>query len=177
MSRIALTDLETTGLNAAEHEIVEIACVIFDSHTFEIEASFEKKVWPRSPDRADSKALEVNGYNGPAWKNAGAVHLEVALKQYATLTKDCVFMAFNSPFDVGFLQAAERKTGVKIQHRRYPICLRSLAWFAMPHTGMFRWSMKEVCEKLGITPEPDVHRAMNGVMCEFEIYKKIAKIS
>lgn len=174
MSRIALTDIETTGLDAQFNEIVEIACVVFDSHTFEILETYERKVWPKFPERAHPKAIEVNGYNGAEWKTGGAVHLEVAIKEYAKLTKDCVFMAFNAPFDLSFLDAAAKTTKIGMTYRWYPICLRAIAWHAMPHTGMFKWSMKEVCEKLGIPPEPAQHRALNGVMCEYEIYKNLA---
>lgn len=175
MAKITLIDLETTGLDPHHHEICEIACIVFDSHTFEIEATYERKVWPKFLDRIDPKAQAVNGYNGDEWRKGGAVPLEVALKELIAHTKGNVLMAFNSPFDVGFLQAAERKHGIDLGARRYPICLRSLAWASMPHTGMFKWSLKEVCEKLGIPPEPAVHRALNGVMCEFEVYKAITK--
>jgi DNA polymerase III epsilon subunit-like protein len=173
MSKIALTDLETTGLNPNVAEIVEIACIIFDSHTFEIEKEFEIKIMPTHIMDADPKALEVNGFNLEEWEEASAVDLHTAMTQFAAFTKDAVFMAFNSPFDIGFLDHAARETGIKMTYRWYPLCLRSIAWTHMPHTGMFNWSLKEVCEKLGVPPEPAVHRAMNGVMAEYGVYKAL----
>lgn len=174
MSKIILTDLETTGLDAQYHEIIEIAAIVFDSHTLEIEGTFESKVYPSLPERIDAKAQAVNGYNAEEWKSNARL-LETALKMYNIMAKDCVFMSFNSPFDISFLDAAYKKINTKAAYRWYPLCLRSIAWQMMPHTGMFKWSMKEVCEKLGIPPEPDQHRALNGVMAEFEIYKKLVK--
>lgn len=172
MSKIILTDVETTGLDAQFHEIIEIAAIVFDSHTFEIEKTFEAKVWPQFPDRIDAKAQAVNGYTVEEWKG-NAKLLETAMKEYNAIAKDCVFMSFNAPFDISFLDAAYKKTSLKAAYRWYPICLRAIAWHTMPHTGMFKWSMKEVCEKLGVPPEPDQHRALNGVMAEFGIYKKL----
>ncbi len=86
-------------------------------------------------------------------------------------------MSFNIHFDASFLDEAERKTGIELYFKRYPICLRAIAWDRLDHRNPFdRWSMKEVCEKLGIPPEPAIHRAMHGVEAEFEIYKKICQI-
>lgn len=175
MSKIALTDVETTGLDPSVHGIVEIACRIFDNHTFEVEKEFSYKIMPEPGYVMDPKAQAVNGFSEAEWKREGAVTLRVAMLNYTEKTKDCVFMAFNAPFDLGFLEAACKKTNLKMTTRWYPICLRAIAWFAMPHTGMFKWSMKEVCQKLGVPPEPDEHRAMNGVIAEFEIYKLLAQ--
>lgn len=85
-------------------------------------------------------------------------------------------MSYNVAFDMGFLLQAIRTTGLGAPGTRAPnLCLQTMAYTMMPHQGMFSWSMKNVCAKLGIPPEPAMHRAMNGVMAEFEIYKKLMK--
>lgn len=174
MSRIALTDFETTGLMPGHHEIVEIACVVFDEDTFQIEKTFERKVWPQHPDRLDAKAQKVNGYNAAEWRAGGAVPLETALKEYAAFTKGCLFMAYNVAFDAGFLNAAIAKSGVKVELARPYLCLLTMAYDHLHARPPRSWRMADVCRHLDIPPEPAQHRAMNGVMAEYEIYKALA---
>ena len=172
--KIALLDVETTGLDASIHEILEIAVIVFDDDTLKILDKYETKVYPEHIDTAHPKALAVNGYTPEEWDKAGAVYLEEMMRSLANGTDGCVFMAFNAPFDLGFLKQAEKSTGITLNFKRYPICLRAIAWATLDHRNpLDTWSMKETCLKLGVTPEPVQHRAMNGVMCEFEIYKEL----
>jgi DNA polymerase-3 subunit epsilon len=172
--KIALLDVETTGLDASIHEILEIAVVVFDDETLKILDQYETKVHPEYIATAHPKALAVNGYTPEEWDKAGAVYLEEMMKTLSNGTKDCVMMAFNAGFDMSFLQQASKTTGIELYFKRYPICLRAIAWATLDHRNPFdTWSMRETCLKLGIEPEPAQHRAMNGVMCEFEIYKAL----
>lgn len=172
MTKIALLDCETTGLDASVHEILEIACVVFDDETLDILDTYEAKVRPEHIETAHPRALEVNGYSEAEWKKAKAISLETMMRTLSAGTTDCIVMAFNIHFDLSFLDQAQRTTGITLNFKRYPICLRAIAWDRLPHRNpFFTWSMKEVCERLDIPPEPAQHRAMNGVMAEFEIYK------
>lgn len=175
--KIALIDCETSGLDAQLHEILEIACIVFDDETLAITDTYETKVHPTHIETAHPKALATNGYTRKEWDKAKAVSLKDMMKALANGTDDCIFMAFNAPFDLSFLKQAEKDTGITLNFKRYPICLRAIAWHQLPHRNPFdRWSMKEVCEKLGVPPEPAQHRAMNGVLAEFEVYKKLRSI-
>lgn len=169
--KIAITDVETTGLDCNFHEIIEIGAVIFDSETFEIIEEINIKVSPQFPERIDPKAQEVNGYNGKDWANSPSL-LE-AMELYQLKTEGCMFSAHNMIFDYGFIQTAFKKVGLEDKFLRHKIDLLTLAWAKIPHNDMRGWSLKKVCEQLDIEPEPDVHRAVNGATAGYNVYKKL----
>ncbi len=173
--KIALLDCETTGLDLTIHEILEIAVIVFDDETLEILDTYETKVIPTHIETAHPKALATNGYTPHEW--AGAIPLEEMMKALSVGTNDCIVMAYNIHFDLSFLDQATRTTGITLNFKRYPICLRAIAWHVLPHRNPFDgWSMKSVCERLSLPPEPAKHRAMSGVMAEFGIYKALRKL-
>jgi DNA polymerase III epsilon subunit-like protein len=49
--------------------------------------------------------------------------------------------------------------------------LLTLAWDRLP-PGAFL-SLKKVCERLDIPPEPDLHRALAGALSAFKVLKKL----
>lgn len=175
--KIALLDVETTGLDASMHEIIEIAVIVFDDETLEILDRYSVKVHPEHIGNAHPKALAVNGYTPEEWDKGKAVCLEEMMRTLSNGTRDCIVMAFNIHFDLAFLDRARKLTGIELYFKRYPICLRAIAWDRLDHRNPFlTWSMKEVCERLNIPPEPSVHRAMSGVLAEMEIYKALKKL-
>lgn len=169
--KIALIDLETSGLDPQLHEILEIGCLVIDSDTFEIIDQYETKVRPEHIDTAHPKALEVNGYNEADW--VGAETLENAIGQLSFKIKDTTMMAFNISFDWSFLQAAFRKTNTIDPMSHHRLDLLTLAWSKIPRSKVSNYSLKTVCAYLHIPPEPKVHRAMNGTMAAHEVYKKL----
>lgn len=171
MSKIAIIDVETTGLDPRFHEIIEMGMVVFDSRTFEILDTFEAKVKPEWIDRAHFKALEVNGYNEEEWKDG--MTLYQMMNFLYERTQDTIFCAHNMIFDWGFLDEAQRQTGITLPFGRHKIDLLTLAWGKIPHHKVSSWSLKTVCTYLGIPPEPKMHRALNGAMAEYEVYKAL----
>ena len=166
--KIALTDIETTGLVPNFNEIIEIACVIFDDVTFEIDKTFEAKVKILHHERFDPKALEVNGYNDDEWRNARQLH--DVLKEYGEITKGAKFCSQNIIFDWGFLMASD---SVYLNFDRHKIELSSLAYAKIPHDKVTNYSLKTICTYLRIPPEPKQHRALNGAMKAYEVFKKL----
>lgn len=171
--KIALIDLETTGLSYRKHEIVEIGCVIFDSETLKIEKEFTTKVLPEHLETADPKALEVNGYDPEGWQ-INAEPLGAALTALSLHTAGTHFMAQNVCFDWAFLQEASIKTGVPFAFERLKIDLPSIAFGKIPHDKMQSWSLKALCAYLGIPPEDKVHRALSGARKAYEVYKTLS---
>lgn len=169
--KIAIIDLETSGLNPQRHEIIEIGGVVFDAHTFEKFSTIDMKVKPKTPWLGDPNAYLVNGYNPDEWKDA--IPLIEAMKKLRERTAGAVFCAYNMMFDWEFLKEAERTTGIKLEFSTPRVDLLSMAWACIPQKKMLSWSMKSVCTFLNIEREANIHRALNGAEKEFEIYRSL----
>ncbi|MES3005242.1 MAG: 3'-5' exonuclease [Patescibacteria group bacterium] len=169
--KIAITDLETSGLDEQTHEILEIGLVVFDSNTFEILDTLDIKIKPEYPERFDPEAIRINGYNENEWKHA--VSLKTAMHLYSEKTSDAIFCAHNMIFDFKFIKKAFEKTSLPIPFNRHSIDIFTLAWAKISHDDTTRWSLKAICEYLNIPPEPSTHRAFNGAMAEYQVYKKL----
>lgn len=172
--KIAIIDVETTGLDPRHHEIIEIGCVIFDSRTFAIEGYLEAKIIPERIEDAHPEAMKVNGYNEDEWIDAYTLqHVMEQLSDLLHTTPEVTFCAHNMVFDWGFLEEAQRKTGITLPFGRHKLDLLTLAWSRVPHEKVRSWSLKTICTYLGIPPEPKMHRAMQGVLAEYAVYTKL----
>lgn len=171
MTKIAIIDLETTGLDPAKHEILELACVLIEADTLREISRYEARIIPKHLETADVRALEVNGYSSEMWENA--IELSEALLTISKLTSYAYLLGYNVSFDYGFLKAAYDQTGIKDESCYQRLDLLTLAWFRIPHLKLLSWKMKEVARYLEVPPEPAVHRAMNGVECAYAILKKL----
>jgi DNA polymerase III alpha subunit (gram-positive type) len=173
--KIAITDVETTGLDSDINEIIEIGLVIFDDQTFEILDTLDVKVKPEHPEIFDPGAKQINGYDEKDWQEA--MSLEQAIKIYADKTAGTMFCAHNMVFDHTFITKALNKFNLVNNFDWHMVDIFTLAWAKIPHDKMTKWSLKTICEYLEIPPEPTVHRGINGAMVEFEVYKKLMKSS
>lgn len=169
--KIALVDIETLGLNPHEHEIIEIAMVVFDSKTFQIYDTWSSKIKPSSLDNADPKALKCNGFTEEEWKDAP--NIIPVLEKFVEKTKECIFLAYNVSFDWGFIEHNLEKYGFKSEMSYSKMCLMSIAFGKIPHDKVWGWSLKTIATYLGVPREATQHRAMGGVECEFLVYKKL----
>ncbi len=169
--KIAAVDIETTGLDPRKHEIIEIGVVLFESETGQILETLNLKVKPERPEDGEPKAYEVNGYTEEAWKDG--MPLTEAMYLFREMTSGARMMAYNITFDWGFIQEAFRSTGASNGLHYHKLCLMSMAIIKLPHDKVKSWKLKDVAESLGIPPEPSVHRALNGAMSAYEVYKQL----
>ena len=168
---IAITDVETTGLDFAIQEIIEIGLVVINQKTLEILDTLDVKVNPEHIETANEFALNLNGYNETNWKNA--ITLKEAMSIYGEKTKDAIFCAHNMTFDWSFIFEAFRKTGVKNQMDHHRIDLFTMIWMKLRNSNCEKFSLNEAAKRLGVPEEPMPHRGINGAMTAYEIYKKL----
>ncbi|MEK7462857.1 MAG: 3'-5' exonuclease [Patescibacteria group bacterium] len=168
---IAITDVETTGLDPKVHEIVEIGLVIIDQTTLEIINKLNIKVKPEHIETASEYALKLNGYNVADWEKA--ISLPEAMALYAEKTKEAMFCAHNVTFDWSFIDAAFKKTGVKNEMDYHRLDLFTMAWLKFSDSGLEKFNMNEIAKFLGIPEEPMPHCGITGAMTEYEIFKEI----
>ncbi|MEK7194999.1 MAG: 3'-5' exonuclease [Patescibacteria group bacterium] len=168
---LAITDVETTGLDVRRHEIIEIGLVLVDQETFEIKDTLDIKVIPTHLETADPKSFLISGFRPDHWPEA--IPLKDAMTQYSAKTEGAVFASWNITFDWQFIEEAFRTTRVRDGIDYHRIDLPTIAWLKLRNAGLEKISLKEICKLYGIEPEPSPHRGINGAMKAYEVLKKL----
>lgn len=169
--KVCIIDLETTGTDASRHEIIEIGAVIFDSSSpGTVVYTMDVRVKPKHVETGDPGAFKVNGYVEEEWKDARP--LEEALQELQQAAHGAVFMAYNVCFDWAFIDAAYKAAGIRNPFNYHKLCLMTYAWSRRPQATSLK--LRDMCAALGIAPEPEVHRALNGAKRAFEVYKRLS---
>ncbi len=171
---LAITDIETTGLDAQIHEIIEIGLIVVNQRTLRVLDKFESRVSPTYIETAIPKALEINGYNEKDWENTPT--LKEVMKTYAKKTESAIFLAHNITHDWSFIQEAFKKTEVENLMDYHRIDLLTLAWSKVSKLpNLTKLRLSDMCKYFGIPTEPEPHRAINGAQKELEVLKKLLK--
>jgi len=155
--KLAFIDVETTGLYARSHEIIEVA-IIVTNPDFSIVCEWSTKVKPAFPEWANRKALEINGYSEEEWKEA-PLFLEVAAK-IRELLRWNICVAHNSPFDKAFLMKHLRQHSSDEDMKGigyHWIDTVTTSYLAFPESNSL--SLASICDNLGISNDGQ-HRAL-----------------
>jgi len=168
---LAMTDIETTGLNPMVHEIIEIGCVILNPQTGETINEFEVKIAPLRISDAHPKALEVNGYRQEDWRYA--VSLQDGLQQYADTIRGSVFCAQNATFDWSFLSNAFGREYINLDIDYHRLDLVSLSYAKLRDKGVMKYNLNSLAEFFNIAPEPFPHRALTGARIAAQVYTRL----
>lgn len=170
---LAITDIETTGLDPIGHEIIELGLVLVDQKTLSILTQWSVKIKPEHIDTATEEALNVNGYTKALWEDAYAP--KMAMKVYAKKTKDAIFVSHNVTFDWSFVYEAFTKHDVESLMDYHRLDLFSIAWGLKPK-GLLKYNLVGLCEYFGIEKESDPHKAINGALKAHEVLKKLRSL-
>jgi DNA polymerase III alpha subunit (gram-positive type) len=165
---IAITDIETSGLDADVHELLELAILVVDQKTLRVRDQYHARIRPMRIRTAAKRALEVAGYSSRAWSTA--VDLETAITVYAQKARDAIFCSYNLYLANSFMDAAFKATGVEDPTDYHRLDLFTLAWSRL---GPGPANMDSICKRLDIVPEPMPHRAMDGALKQLEVLRAL----
>jgi DNA polymerase-3 subunit epsilon len=165
---LAITDIETTGLDASIHEILDLAVLIVDQATLKPLDEYHVRVRPRNITTAAKRALDVVGYSPRAWSDA--VNLETALTVYSQKAGGAVFCSYNMFLAYSFLDAGFKETGVEDPTDYHRLDLFSLAWSRL---GMGSMNMDTICKRLNIVPERMPRKAAQGAAKQLQILRAL----
>ncbi|MBU0999068.1 3'-5' exonuclease [Patescibacteria group bacterium] len=169
----AFIDIETTGLNVFDHEIIEIGCVLV-TNKLEIIEEFELKIKPEHIEKAIPVSLKISHYQEVLW--ADAYPLKKAIKILSEKVKDSIMVGQNVAFDSGFLEHAFSKTGIKNSMHYHKLDTISIAWAKLHKDIDFEhFSLREMCLYFGIKNER-AHSALSDARATFELYKKLMEL-
>lgn len=169
---LIITDIETTGLNHRENEIIEIGALKVHQQTLQVLDEFERKTIFLKPELFTESAKRVNGYKKEDWENA--IYLPEAIINYSDFGKDGIFVAHNVTFDWSFIEEAFYKFSIDNKLDYHRIDLPSIIWAISE--PMDRFSLDAVCEKLGIPKEEKPHKAINGAKQILKVLRKLKGI-
>lgn len=177
---IAYLDTETSGLDPATHEILDVA-VVFDRDvaerlriphlTFPEGADYgyyASRVKPERIEVASPVALQVNGYTPEEW--ADAPDAASVVKVLQVILKDAVPCGHNIPFDVSFIQAMIRRTGSTVRMDYHSLDTTTLAHAVLVPAGLDLLKLDVIRDFLG-WPKEGGHRALKDALDARSLYK------
>jgi len=171
---LAFIDLETTGFEFMDKEIIQIGVVIASQPSLEVLDEFEINVKPVHIETASAAALEIVGYREELWKDA--ISLKEAMEIVAEKTKGCVMVGHNVPFDWAFLEKAFEETGVKDTMDYHRLDTVSLAWAKLQNEPkVTSFSLSELAPYFNIENKK-AHTALSDAKTTYELYKNLINL-
>lgn len=161
MRQIVL-DTETTGLEAADHYIIEIGCVELNNRRL-TGNNFHQYI---RPDReVDAGAMEVHGITNDFLADKPRFE-EVMADFLAYLEGADELVIHNAPFDVGFInRELTRNSGPYLNLRDRFQVLDTLVMARQMHPGQ-KNNLDALCKRYDINNE---HRELHGALLDAEI--------
>lgn len=158
---VAVIDTETTGLDPAHDRITEVA-VIVSSLDGDIKAFYQSLVMVdvEIPYRVE----QLTGITNDLLKARGRP-LDVVMRRVADFVRDLPVVAYNASFDMAFLAAESRRSGVYLPYGE-SICALEAARETWPILNRHR--LADVCTYIG-APAPG-HRAMADCLATHDVY-------
>ncbi|MBI4057741.1 3'-5' exonuclease, partial [Candidatus Microgenomates bacterium] len=162
---ILFIDLEMSGLDPTEHEILEVGALVVDGKTLEIKKEYEAKVKPEHIETANKTALRLNGYHADKWEKAKP--LKEVLLALNKLAPGALVAGFNVTFDWMFLEIAYRRLGIEPEFDYHKLDVLALAWAQiLPDKSVKEVKLSEFCRHFGIE-RTEKHRALSDIKATY----------
>ena len=171
MRPLVFIDIETTGLDPAEHEMIEFAGVMTTPQGTPID-DVEFKIMPLHPENASPEALKINGYNPKDWQDA--VGPGYGIQKILSFCENGVIVGQNPSFDLGFINALIKQQGLKNKMPYHKVDTATLAYTTLVPLGLKSVSLGGICDFLGISNK-GAHGAMRDVERCMEAYFKMTR--
>ena len=162
MRDLSFIDCETTHLNPAIGEIIEI-CIIRQNPLTREQDVYYTKIQPLHLERAHPQALQINGYNMTEWREA--LPPEIVAREIVEFLRGSQVVAHNARFDLDFVEELLYQYNLSPSWDRRYICTMTLSHehlYFLPSISMrsirdfFGWS--HLGEHTATTDCQDVQR-------------------
>ena len=158
-------DIETTGLNANLERMTEIGAVIMKNG--EVLSRFQTFVNPNKP--IPREIVELTGITDRDVFDAPEE--DEALKKFMKFAGERTLVAHNAEFDIGFMRAAARRSGIDFD----PTYIDTLALSQSLLPDLKRFKLDIVSSRLGL-PDFNHHRADDDALTCGRIMAKFIKM-
>ena len=177
---LALIDVETTGLDPAQHEMIDIGAIYIEADGREL-GRFYARMNPTHSERADPGAVAVNGFSAERWRSLQAIDSGEAAQRFEKFHRDTaqdrrvIFTAFNVWFDQAFVSRwlAREDRSWRQWYYYQVLDLPSMAWAK----GIRGLTGAEIARSLNIveeTRDPMQHTGASGAEFNLAVYRALA---
>lgn len=177
-TKLVVVDTETGGLRADRHALLSLAAV--DSVRGE---AFHALIRPSADWIVEAGALEVNGLTLDFLRDAGRAE-SVVMAEFAAwmdARRGSMVAGCNVAFDIGFLEAAAKRSGLKWQAGR-SLDLRGAAWLAYETKGLElaigkdgnpKLSLDSISNALGLSRTTEKHDALEDALLTMACFREL----
>jgi len=161
-------DVETSGLNPEEHEIIELGAVLVKHH--EISEWFSVLV---APNHTITLAIEeITGISNAMLQEHG-VELSAAVQQFIDFVKDLPVVSHNVDFDYGFLRKACCQCNIPMISNRH---IDTLTLSRRLVRRVNNYKLKTLAEHFGVEVNHK-HRSLTDCETTFHLFEKLIELS
>lgn len=143
----SVVDIETSGLRAESDSILQVAVVLLDAAGRRVH-EWSSYVSPPRRWRSPLGPVEIHGIRRRDVVVAPSLRRTMPI--VADLVRGRVVVAHNAPFDLGFLRAASRRTGVELAHTG-TLCTLQLSR-QLGDRGQGNHKLVSLCAEFGVDP-------------------------
>lgn len=163
----AVVDIETTGLNPQNDEIIEIGAILVKEHR--IEAEFSQLV--RSSKQVSPEIEKLTGITNEMIQNEGK-ELCLTMKQLFEFLGIVPVVSHNSNFDYGFLRNACEKCDLPLFSNR---CIDTLSLARRRVKKIKNYKLGTLAEYFSIAI-PESHRSIVDCEKTYRIFEELIKL-
>jgi DNA polymerase III subunit epsilon len=161
-------DLETTGLNATKHEIIEIGAIRVNRDSTQHD-TLQALIKPNK--KVPNKIVELTGITQEMLDVDGGA-IDEALRDFAAFVGDLRLVSFNAEFDMAFLNAATARCRM-VPFNNPVSCALKMSRRAWPGRKSYR--LADIA-KDGNLDSKDTHRALGDCQRTLTVYGAAASI-
>ena len=178
---ILLIDLETTGLDSAKYEIIQLAAIVLDKKTLKEKSEYSSFIKPNNWSTRDGESMAINKIEYAQVRPAPA--LKSVLLELSSLTKQPVILAnWGGHLDSVFLQTAYRKTKLDYPFDYHIFNIWGLAFAYLAKKELLKnskkytgFSLNDLVKRFKIKNQGQRHDALADCRLEAEVLRHIMK--
>jgi len=163
--RFVVVDIETTGLDSAKHEIIEIGAVRVNRDS-DVHDTFQVLVKPKR--KISKKITEITSITQEMLEKDGQ-SLDSAIAEFVTFIGDHRLVSFNAEFDMAFLHNAASQSGLALKNPTS--CALKMARRAWPGRRSYR--LVDLAKDGGLSVA-GAHRALHDCRLTITVYTSAA---
>lgn len=172
MSALGFIDIETSGLDPAQHEAWEVALILRDDEDIEVEYSWQL---PVGLGNAEAMALTVGRFYERRWDDSELTPTEDFATEFAELTHGAMLVGAVPSFDAGFLSRLLRANGACPGWSHRLICVETLVTGA---TGVLPRGLSKMAERVGIDPgQYETHTALGDARMARDVFNAVMALT